>query len=193
MVLAMGYTADVMDMTFLEIEHKYLIDDQFDLNGFRQRVRELEPKDQTSVAVRDIYYFNYDQPEFVMRHRYDREIQQLTIKGREADPEARTEINLNLGHSSGDQAAAVKTFVGMLGFRDCAEVHKDVEVYYFADCEVVNYRANCGDRRVHCIEVEAKGADSKESGIAILKRYEDMLNLTHMKREKKSLFELLVL
>ena len=50
---------------------------------------------------------------YVIRHRFDDELQQLTIKSLTDDTAVRDEINLDLGHHAGDQADAVEAFVGV--------------------------------------------------------------------------------
>ena len=71
------------------------------------------------------------------------------------------------GQHAGDQAAAVEAFLARLGAVWYGDVTKDIEVWEFADCEVVHYRATGGGRTVDCVEFEAKHAEGVEHGGAV--------------------------
>jgi len=43
------------DLRFTEIEHKYVVDDRFDLRRFRDALARLNPIRTVSVRVRDRY------------------------------------------------------------------------------------------------------------------------------------------
>jgi hypothetical protein len=104
-------------LRFTEIEHKFIVDAQFDLNAFRDALVGLHPTRINSIRVRDRYYLTEGgrRRRFVIRHRYDLEMHHLTLKTVEADTEVRSEINLDLGHHAGDQAAVVDAFLERLG------------------------------------------------------------------------------
>jgi hypothetical protein len=181
------------DLRFTEIEHKYVVDDRFDLLRFREALARAHPVRTTSVLVRDRYFLTAAGRErrFVIRHRYDAELHHLTVKTLEADTEIRAEINLDLGHHAGDQRAQVDAFVDRLGVVWRGTVHKDVEVWYFPDCEVVCYQASAGSRTVRCVEFEAKGADSKHAALATVEAYERATGFDRAERTRLSLVQIL--
>ncbi len=182
-------------MRFKEIEHKFVVAEAFDLDAFRAVVTRLSPGVRRTFALRvlDRYFLTAHGREqrYVIRHRYDEELHHLTVKALESDPEVRDEINLDLGQHAGDQAATVDAFVARLGAVWQGDVVKDIEVWEFADCEVVHYRASGGGRVVHCVEFEAKHVASVEEAVAILARYERATGFGDATRTMASLVDLL--
>lgn len=176
---------------FLEIEHKFVVDDAFDVEDFCKRVMELTPLKSTKIEVNDHYFFSKNQNHFVLRHRLDKELNQLSMKSRGGDAESRTEINLDLARGVPNQQKAIIEFTKNLGFSEQRILTKKVRVFYFPDCEIVYYQANCGDRRVNCVEIEAKDVNTKSAGLEILAIYEKKLGLDKIQRETRSLFELM--
>jgi len=162
------------DFRFKEIEHKFVVGDDFDLGRFAETLTGLGPDRTSSIRVRDRYYLTEGGRDrrFVIRHRFDSELHHLTIKTLEADTEVRDEINLDLGQHVGDQAAQVEAFMARLGVLWSGTVHKDVDVWYFADCEVVHYVASAGSRSIRCVEFEATRRDSLTEALAIVERFE---------------------
>ncbi len=132
-------------MRFTEVEHKFVLDEAFDLPAFRRVLETLGPRRQSALQVRDRYFLTGDgrARHYILRHRFDEELHQLTIKSLASDPEVRDEINLDLGHHAGDQAAQVDAFVARMGVTWSAALQKDLEVWYFADCEVVLLHGIC--------------------------------------------------
>src|SRR3954452_10875940 len=114
------------DLRFAEIEHKFIVDDASDVERFRHLVGALGPTRTMSVRVRDRYYLTAAgrARRFVIRHRFDAELQHLTVKTLEADTEVRVEVNLDLGHQAGDQEAQVDAFLGQLGVEWTGTLHK---------------------------------------------------------------------
>ena len=192
-------------MQFKEIEHKFIVGEGFDLERFRARLLALGPTRTSEVEVDDTYYVPRDRLGVILRHRYDRELQDLTLKSRSgADPEARTEITLKLEHGAGNQQRAVAELLGaLLGAGSAARpgasgiawhgsLHKRLHVFYFPDCEVVHYVATAGERTVRCVEFEARGATDLDTARATLKRYEELTGFAEQPRSKRSLFDLLL-
>ena len=181
------------DVQFKEIEHKFEVADDFDLDRFRGRVMALRPVRTNAIQVRDRYFLTEtgQQRRFLLRHRLDNEIQQLTLKSLSDDTEVRDEINLDLGHHAGDQSLAVDAFVHHLGVRWSGTITKDIAVWYFDDCEVVHYRATAGARAVRCVEFEATRKDSVADALAIVERYERATGLHGFTRSRASLPQLL--
>ena len=93
-----------MGTSFLEIEHKYVVEAGFDRKAFLERLRSLSPLRMSEVEVEDTYYVLNAANGFVYRHRYDKELEQLTVKSVEKNPEVRLEVNLSLKHGSTSQA-----------------------------------------------------------------------------------------
>lgn len=179
------------DVRFKEIEHKFIVGEAFDLDSFRQVLQALEPVETTSQSVRDVYYLTRHQPGYIYRHRHDRELQHLTVKSLEADAEVRLEVNLDLGQHRGDQQEVVEAFLDTLGVVWRGVVKKEIEVYYFADCEIVYYAATAGSRTVHCVELEAIQKTSLEAALAVLDRYEQRIGFAARERTTQTLVELL--
>ncbi|MDP2055498.1 MAG: hypothetical protein Q8L75_17800 [Acidobacteriota bacterium] len=182
-----------MTLRFKEIEHKFIVSDQFDLARFRQAVTALGPARTSTVSVQDRYFLTEggSARRFLVRHRYDAELHHLTIKSLEADNEVRIEVNLDLGHHAGPQAAQVDAFMGHLGVIWRGELHKQLEVWYFPDCEVVYYEAATSSRAVRCVEFEATRKDSLPEALATVARYERATGFDGASRTRESLPQIL--
>ena len=125
-----------------------------------------------------------------LHDRCDEEIQQLSLKSVSKDPAVRTEVNLNL--SGGNQISSVRGFLSAGDILFEGSIRKSVFVYDFNDAEVVYYKAQHDDHRVSCIEIEAKQATSVEAAKAIINSYEHEIGLDTSRREKSTLFDLLL-
>lgn len=181
------------DRRFKEIEHKYIVDEAFDLRPFRERLTAIGPSRTHAVRVRDRYYLTEGGVggRFLIRHRFDDELQHLTVKTLEADTEVRDEVNLDLGRQAGDQAPRVDAFMARLGVQWSGTVQKDVDVWYFADCEVVHYRASAGARSIRCVEFEATRGDSLAEALTIVDTFERATGFHGLVRSRVSLPQLL--
>jgi len=182
-----------VDLRFNEVEHKYIVDDGFDLPRFRETVQALGPIRTASLRVRDRYYLTEAgrKRRVVIRHRYDDELHHLTVKSLAADAEVRVEVNLDLGHHKGDQQAQVDAFVNQLGVVWSGAIEKALVVWEFPDCEVVYYHASTRDRSVHCIEFEAVRKDSLPAALALIEKYERATGLDSACRSRQSLLAIL--
>lgn len=179
-------------MAFREIEHKFLVGEDFDSQAFCARVAALQPTDRSSVEVRDTYFVLDGRPGFVYRHRLDAELQQLTVKSLQDDPENRLEVNLDLGLAQGDQSHRVNAFLSSIGVTWKGTIHKQVEAFYFDACEIVFYIASFDGRTVRCVEFEAVDAPDIASALEVLSYFEQRLGFHAKPRCPDSLFELLV-
>jgi len=181
------------DFRFKEIEHKYVVGDEFDLPRLRDLLAALGPTRTHSIRVRDRYYLTEGGigRRFMIRHRCDTELQHLTIKTLEADTEVRDEVNLDLGLHAGDQEEPVDAFMARLGVRWSGTVLKDVDVWYFADCEVVHYLASTDARSIRCVEFEATRGNSLAERLAIVDAFEQATGFRGLVRSRVSLPELL--
>jgi hypothetical protein len=181
------------DLRFTEVEHKYIIDEGFDVQRFRDVVGTLGPTRRGSIRVRDSYYLTETgrARRFVIRHRYDAKLHHLTVKTLEADTEVRGEVNLDLGHHAGDQQAQVEAFLSQLGVEWRGTLHKDLEVWDFPDCEVVYYQASTDRRSVRCIEFEATRKGSLAAALAIVEKYERATGFDAAHRSRRSLLEIM--
>lgn len=183
-----------MDSTsFTEIEHKFLVDQNFDRHSFFNKIKSLGPIREAKISVRDTYFVLTGNKKHVFRHRFDREIQQLTVKSIELDAAVRTEINLPIDQSKGDQKDVIAAFMKALGCSWSGEILKEIDVAYFDDCEIVFYRAVGSGKIINCVEFEAVSAKSIPAGLATLEKYESALGFDSRQRESKSLFELVLL
>jgi adenylate cyclase class IV len=180
-------------MQFKEIEHKFVVDERFDLEAFARSLDTLGPVRRASIRVLDRYFLTEDgrAKGYVIRHRFDAELHQLTMKELADDSEVRDEITIDLGHHAGDQVAQVDAFVSRLGVRWAGAVEKDLRVWYFPDCEVVHYLASGGGQTVRCVEFEATAQDSLPEALGIVERYERATGFDARTRSKHSLVELL--
>ena len=181
------------DLRFTEIEHKFVVGDDFDLPRFRDLLSALGPIKTSSIRVRDRYYLTEGglARRFVIRHRFDPELHQLTIKTLDADTEVRGEVNLDLGQHAGDQGEHVDAFLACLGVRWSGTVHKEVDVWYFPDCEVVHYRASTDARSIRCVEFEAVRQHSLAEALAVVQHFERATGFDGAARERLSLPQLL--
>lgn len=180
------------ELRFKEIEHKFVVDERFDLNGFSDALQALAPTRTTSVQVLDTYYLlSGSRAGFVIRHRYDSELHHLTLKALETDTEVRDEINIDLGHHAGDQRAQVEAFLERLGVKWTGALQKDLKVWYFSDVEVVYYRASTDSRAIHCVEFEATRKRSLSEALETLRRYEQATGFSDATRSQRPLLQLL--
>lgn len=180
-------------MRFTEIEHKFVVDDRFDLDGFSVALDALAPSRRSRLQVRDRYFLteNGASRRYILRHRFDTELNQLTIKALERDPEVRAEISLDLGHHAGSQDATVDAFVARQGIVWSGTLEKDLRVWYFPDCEVVHYVASTDERSVRVVEFEATAKKSVEEALQIVTRYERATGFNASTRSMLSLVDLL--
>ena len=178
-------------LRFKEIEHKFIVAQTFDLAGFRVAVQTMTPTRHEVLRVRDRYFTTQagQARGFILRHRHDRELHELTLKTVVGDAEVRDEINLALRPT--DQDAVVDAFVSAQGVIWSGTLWKDLEVWHFDDCEVVHYVATAGERRVSCVEFEATHKPSLEVALAVVKRYEVATGFAGVARTPASLLELL--
>ena len=181
------------NLRFTEIEHKFVVDERLDLRRFEEALAPLGPVARHHVRVRDRYYLTNGGAagRFLLRHRYDAELHHLTIKTLARDTEVRTEVNLDLGHHLGDQAAAVDAFIAHLGVRWQGTIEKDLDVWDFPDCEVVHYVATTDQRTLRCVEFEAIRQTSVPDALAVLARYERATGFSSDARSHLSLPQLL--
>jgi adenylate cyclase class IV len=143
--------------------------------------------------VQDTYFLVENPPQAVYRHRIDSYLQQLTVKSLGADTEVRLEVNLDLDPAKGNQIEGIRAFLAPLGVLWQGTLRKEVQAFYFADAEVVYYRAQYLDRVVCCFEIEARKAPSIEGAQKILANWEESLGFDPTKRSHASLLELLVI
>jgi hypothetical protein len=185
-----------MDVTmgtlrFKEIEHKFIVDATFDLAAFRAVLQMMGPTRHEVLRVRDRYFITPAGQErgFILRHRHDRELHELTLKTVVGDAEVRDEINVALRPD--DQDAVVDAFVRAQGIVWSGTLWKDLEVWHFADCEVVHYVATADGVEIHCVEFEATAKASLEGALAVMARYEASTGFTHATRTPASLVDLM--
>ncbi len=176
---------------FQEIEHKFVVGDDFDLEDFRARAAALGPIKTTALEVRDVYYWSASHPRIVFRHRYDHELQHLSVKSLQRDTEMRLEVNLDLGQHRGDQQATAEAFLDPLGIDWRGEIVKQIEVYHFPTCEIVYYRGAAQGESVACVEFEARHQSSVDDALAVLEQHEDLFGFDARDRTSKTLVELL--
>ncbi len=180
-------------LRFQEIEHKFVVNERFDLSRFAGALAALGPIRTTALRVTDRYYLvaGSRRGRFVIRHRYDPELHHLTLKSFGTDTEVRQEINIDLGHHAGDQHDRVEAFLERLGVEWSGSLEKDLRVWYFPDVEVVHYRASTAGRSVCCVEFEATRKRSLAEALATVRRYERATGFDAADRSHRSLLEML--
>jgi len=180
-------------LRFKEIEHKFVVDDAFDLDGFGASLQALGPMRTTSLRVLDTYYLiaGSRARRFVIRHRYDEELHHLTLKTLEPDTEVRREINIDLGHHAGDQRAQVGAFLEQLSVEWSGSLQKDLMVWYFPDVEVVHYQASTDSHTIYCVEFEATRKPSLEAALEAIHHYEQATGFDTAARSRRSLLQML--
>ena len=181
------------DLRYTEIEHKFVVGDDFDLPRFRAAVERLDPTRTNALQVRDRYFLTEAgrRGRFILRHRYDAELHHLTLKSLARDTEVRSEVNLDLGHHAGDQASAVDAFVERLGVTWRGVLVKDLTVWDFPDMEVAHYRASTDSRAVECVEFEATRKQSLAAALRTVERYERATGFGDATRSRRSLPQIL--
>lgn len=177
-------------MDFREIEHKFIVDADFDKASFVRKIRSLSPDSETEVDVRDRYFVTKACPQHIFRHRIDKELHQLTVKSLEKNTENRLEVNLDLVH--GDQSKKVEAFLSPLAIIWRGTIEKKVTAFYFAQCEVVFYKASFDGQSVYCVEFEAVDCKDIAEALLVLERYERSLGFDSNTRVNASLFDLLI-
>lgn len=180
-----------MDMRFKEIEHKFVVDEDFDREEFRESLAALKPARHARIRVKDRYFLTEAgcARAFVMRHRFDSELHELTFKSLGSDSEVRDEINLKL--EAGDQQDRVDAFMAAQGIVWQGSLSKELEVWHFDDCEVVHYTATTDGRTVSCVEFEATRKPSLDDALAVVKKYEQATGLVEAFRTRTPLLYLL--
>ena len=181
------------ELRFKEIEHKFVVDEQFDLETFRRQLSALGPGKVNAISVRDRFFLTEGglARRILFRHRFDAEVHQLTVKSIENDPEVRVEVNIDLGHHQGNQDAQVDAFIDQLGVIWRGTLHKRLEVWYLPGCEVVYYEAFTASRTVRCVEFEATHKESLEDALATVARFERATGFEGAARSLLSLPQLL--
>ncbi|MDA1306109.1 MAG: hypothetical protein O2917_02450 [Acidobacteria bacterium] len=178
-------------LQFKEIEHKFIVPASFDLARFRDTLETMRPTRHAVLRVRDRYFITEagQARGFVLRHRHDRELHELTLKTVVGDAEVRDEVNLKLRPE--DQDVVVDAFVAAQGIVWQGALWKDLEVWHFADCEVVHYVATADDQTVHCVEFEATTKTTLAEALAVVARYEKATGFADAVRTPASLVDLL--
>lgn len=174
---------------FLEIEHKLVVPEDFDLPAFTSRVRALGPSHEKELDTRDTYFLTGIHGH-IYRHRLDRELQHLTVKSYGGDNRTRLEVNLRL--QLDDQLDAVRAFLQPLGVVRELVIDKRVHVFEFSDCEIVHYVATSSGRTVCCVEIEALGAADEAQGLAVIERYQRELGMHDMPRSRVNLLDIML-
>ncbi|NRA64286.1 MAG: CYTH domain-containing protein [Pseudobacteriovorax sp.] len=177
---------------YLEIEYKYVLDDKDNDGLIRKAISELGPVKTFQVDVEDSYFYSPLTPDYVFRHRFDREIQQLTMKSITKDPTVRKEVNIALNQDRGSQLAAVHAFLEPLQVSISATIKKRVWAYYFRDVEIVYYEASRHGCDVSCVEIEAIDPETVQRGKELIELYANKLCLDPEMLSSSALFSLLV-
>ncbi|HYX38309.1 MAG: hypothetical protein M3Q07_07425 [Pseudobdellovibrionaceae bacterium] len=180
------------NLQFLEIEHKFVIEADLDIRPLLDDLHQRQPEKFIQTDVQDTYFLVETPPQAVYRHRIDSYLQQLTVKSLGTDTEVRLEVNLDLDRTKGNQIEVIRAFLAPLGVLWQGTLRKEVQAFYFADVEVVHYKAHYLDRVIDCLEIEARQAPSIEGAQKILADWEKLLGLDPTKRSHASLLELLV-
>lgn len=175
----------------LEIEHKFLVPDDFDAEPISDVMASLGAAHDRRLTVRDTYFWRPDRPEAVFRHRIDAELHQLTVKSGSRDAEVRAEVDLDL---AGPNAVRhVEAFL-TTGLGPCQRLAltKSIRVWEPPGFEVVHYVARRDDgRTVRCVEFECVDESPPEQAVEALRRLEVRCGFQPDMRCPTSLFQLM--
>lgn len=185
-------TSMVSDTKFLEIERKYLLPQGLSPANYLKKMKDLNPSHQSIVSVQDTYFVAQASPGVVYRHRVDEELQHLTVKSLEDNSEVRLEVNLDLGLHVGSQLDRVEAFLRPLKILWSGTIKKSVSAFYYDKVELVYYDAAFGNKKVSCIEIEAKNCSSIDAARNLISEYENLLQVDKGFISGRSLFHILL-
>ena len=174
-----------------EIEHKFLVPEDFDVDGLGARLVAAGAGAAKRLTVRDTYFWRDDLPGAVFRHRIDRELHQLTVKSRGVDAAVRSEVNLDL--AGPDAVVAVAAFLAA-AWGPCHRfsVTKEISVWELGGFEVVHYVATGEQGRIiRCVEFEATGSAPPERALEAIESFEAGFGFAPRDRCRESLFHLM--
>jgi hypothetical protein len=177
----------------IEVEHKYLLEPEFDFAAWSALMASLAPVRHNHILVTDRYYLLEGglPGRFVLRHRSDAELHQLTLKSFGQGVEVRDEISLDLAGGPGSQDEVLGAFMARMGLVWTGALVKELDVWYFPDCEIVHYQATAGQVNVRCIEFEATDVSSIAAALETIASYERLTGFAGRRRTDQSLLELL--
>ena len=159
---------------FTEVEHKFLLTSDDSTPHLAEEINSWKPESFYSVQVKDHYYLTEAAKGYIYRHRQDEILNQLTVKNLASDNQCRFEVNLSLAKLKADSSKMARAFLEPLGILWDGLVLKDVQVFYFPDCEIVIYLAKHLDHELRCLEFEARHPANLESALATIQKYEDV-------------------
>lgn len=181
----------------IEIEYKYEAD-HIDWTQFVDFVKSLNPARELKVAGPDHYYVNDD---YVIRHRYNAKLNELTVKTRKHKriTTVRGEINLTLPNKLNPKL--VNLFLNAIGFKKEFEVNKSCHIFWFdgpheSKVSVVIYDVSLDGslNKDRYIEIEVEDAETIKDAKDELKRWgkilKDGVMLMDSKRINESLYEI---
>lgn len=175
----------------LEIEHKFLVAEDFDAGRIAQVMTALGVIHDKRLTVRDTYFWRLDRPDAIFRHRIDAELHQFTVKSGSRDAEVRAEVNLDL--AGPDAVRHVEAFL-TTGWGPCQRLGltKSIRVWEPTGFEVVHYVARRDDGRVvRCVEFECTGDAPPEKAVDDLRALEIRCGFEPAARCPTSLFQLM--
>lgn len=149
-----------MNDIFREVEFKYMAGDT-DSDAFYQWILvNLSPTRKLTVSGYDTYYS--DTEDNYIRHRYNSDHAELTVKRRlsASSTASRVEVDLSL---STDQEDTVRALAGVLGYQELGTVYKTCRIAWLPEYNVVFYHVynKKMQEQFRIIEIEAtKGIDN---------------------------------
>ncbi len=141
----------------------------------------------------DDYYSNPEISDTTLRYRKSREHKELTLKVKKNGNVIRKEINLNI---SSNNDSSIVEFIKISGYQKRFSVFKEAWVFHLVktgetfgklECDAAYYTLSDGRS---FIELEAVNCNSSEEGVANIDRWLDILSLTNLTKETRSLFEI---
>lgn len=179
--------------TFVEVEHKFILEPDFDLNQVGRRLEAAGWRQGPQTATTsDTYFVVGNLPGYIFRHRMGSVSRELTVKSRGGDTETRREVNLALRTDGDDQASTVLAFMDVLGVRWRGTLSKRTWTWRMSSCEVSYQVARCGHRELRVLELEA-AEPTTEGSLGVISTWEAVLGLAPAARCRESLFDLLLL
>ncbi len=177
-------------MNYKEIEYKYWAG-KLTKEDFSSRVESLIisenldlEEDVIYVVSCDDYYTLKEGVGHFVRFRKGGGMYELTLKRKVDENVVRKEINLNV--TNNDDSAVVE-FLNLSGYVKLFQVYKEAWIWKFPDCDISFYTLSDG-RSV--VELEAVAYSSIKEGVATIDKWEDLLGLSDLTKEPRSLYEI---
>jgi adenylate cyclase class IV len=184
-------------MKHTEIEYKYWADD-LDIISFISRLDKACPNtiddaEHIYVVSCDDYYTHVEDKylssdkQRVLRFRKGNNRKEITVKQKQQENVVRDEINIDVSTSADTD---ISVFLNMLGYEKSFQVYKEAWIWFIAKEVAISYYTLSLGKSI--VEVEAINYRSVKEGKEHIDRYEKLLKLNKLRKEKRSLYEIYI-